>query len=96
MKESKKLILEMLKDGRIDEDEALALLDAIEDSTEKAFDSFEDELSAILKSLSKTSKELSVKVKLYLENVDYEDLKEKFASGIEAVIKGIKDIRMNF
>lgn len=96
MKDSKKLILEMLKDGRIDENEAMALLDAIEDTKEKVFDSFEDEISAILKSLSKTSQDLAQKLKTYLEGLDYEDLKEKFASAIDAIVKGIKDIRMNF
>lgn len=95
MKDSKRIILEMLKDGRIDEDEAMALLNSIEDTAEKKYSSFEDEMASILKNLSETSKDLAMKLKAYLEGLDYEDIKNKTSSAIDAVIKAIKDIRIN-
>ncbi len=95
MKDSKRIILEMLKDGRIDEDEAMALLNSIEDTAEKKYSSFEDEMASILKNLSETSKDLAMKLKAYLEGLNYEDIKNKTSSAIDAVIKAIKDIRIN-
>lgn len=96
MKDSKTIILEMLKDGRIDVEEAMALLNSIEDTAEKKYSSFEDEMSSILKNLSETSKDLAMKLKDYLEGLDYDDIKNKATSAIDAVIKAIKDIRINF
>lgn len=95
MKDSKTIILEMLKDGRIDVDEAMALLNSIEDTKEKKYSSFEDEMAGILKNLSETSKDLAMKLKAYLEGLDYEDIKAKASSAIDTVIKAIKDIRIN-
>lgn len=95
MKDSKKIILEMLKDGRIDVEEAMALLNSIEDTAEKKYSSFEDEMASILKNLSKTSQDLAMKLKAYLEGLDYEEIKNKTTSAIDAVIKAIKDIRIN-
>lgn len=96
MNQSKRLILEMLKDGRIDEDEAMALLDALEDTKEKKYSSFEEEIKAVLNNLAKTSQDLALKLKDYLDSLDYEEIKNKFSSGIDAAIKAIKDIRINF
>ncbi|WP_054251416.1 SHOCT-like domain-containing protein [Neofamilia massiliensis] len=95
MKDSKTIILEMLKDGRIDVEEARALLNSIEDTKEKKYSSFEDEMASILKNLSETSKDLAMKLKTYLEGLDYDDIKSKASSAIDTVIKAIKDIRIN-
>lgn len=95
MKDSKTIILEMLQDGRINVEEAMGLLNSIEDTKEKKYSSFEDEMASILKNLSETSKDLAMKLKAYLEGLDYEDIKNKTTSAIDAVIKAIKDIRIN-
>lgn len=95
MSDSKKLILEMLKDGRITEDEAMALLDALKETKDKSYNKIEDEFADIVDKIAQGSKTLANKVSAYLETVDYEDLKKKFSSAIDAVIKAIKDIKIN-
>lgn len=95
MDDSKKLILEMLKDGRITEDEAMALLDALKENTGKTYSKIEDEFADILNKIAAGSQSLAEKLKDYLKTVDYDDVKRKFSSAIDAIVKAVKDIKTN-
>lgn len=80
MTDEKKLILKMLKEGKITEDEALTLLDAIKNkkSSNESFSKFEN---SIINKFVKAVEKISTKSQEVIENIDFEDLSKNINFG---------------
>lgn len=74
MSEEKKLILKMLKDGKINEDEAMKLLDAVKETPEEA-------------TYAKESKGPNIDTKEFEKNI--ENWAQKLAAGIEGIFQKV-------
>ena len=94
MSEGKKVILDMLKNGKITEDEALKLLDSLKETKEKNFSKYDEDFSKLLDSLTRNGKKIGQKSYDYIKNVDYGELKNKANTVIDQVIKAIDDFRI--
>ncbi len=94
MSEEKKLILEMLRQGRISEEEAIKLLDSIKENGKKAYSKTDDELAKLLESLTRNGKVIGQKAYNYAKNIDYDNLKEKTRLVVDRIFKLIDDFKV--
>lgn len=95
MSEGKKVILDMLKEGKINEDEALKLLESLKETKNKNFSKYDENISKILDSLTRNGKKIGKKSYEYVRNIDYRKLKNQANNIIDDVLKAIDDFRIS-
>lgn len=94
MSEGKKIILEMLKQGRISEDEAIKLLESLKENAKQTTSKADDELAKLIESLTRNGKIIGKKTYNYVKNVDYKDLQNKASVVIDQIVSAIDDFRI--
>lgn len=85
MSEEKKIILRMLREGKITEDEALTLLDSVKDTKKKADHSKfgEFDTSQFVDKIAQAAAKIGKETKEYISNFDFEDISIKFRSNLD-------------
>lgn len=85
MSEEKKLILKMLKEGKITEDEAITLLDSIKETKKKSdFSSLEN---SFIEKITQAAAKITKKSQEVLSNLDFEDISINFSSSSDQKTK---------
>ncbi len=89
MSEEKKLILRMLKEGKITEDEAMTLLDSIKENNKQnkadfsQFGNFSQFESNLIDKISQAATKITKKSQEMINSFDFEDINIKFNSNFE-------------
>lgn len=97
MSEEKKIILRMLREGKITEDEALTLLDSIKDTKKKAdYSKFgEFDASQWMDKIAQAATKIGKETKEYISNFDFEDISIKFKSNLDQKARAERVITEN-
>lgn len=97
MSEEKKIILRMLREGKITEDEALSLLESIKDTKKKAdqpqFGGFDT--TQFVEKIAQAAVKIGKETKEYIENFDFEDISIKFKSNLDQKNKAERVVTEN-
>lgn len=90
MKEERALILSMLEQGKITADEAMKLLESLEDTKDYKFNSFEDITSDFKEAVSKIdATEIKDNIKASVSNINTEYLKSDLKNSITSMVQNI-------
>ncbi len=97
MSEEKKIILRMLREGKITEDEALSLLESIKDTKKKndysQFSGFDT--TQFVEKFAQAAAKIGKETKEYINNFDFEDISIKFKSNLEQKNKAERVVTEN-
>ena len=101
MSDEKKLILRMLKEGKITEEEAITLLDSIKENNNQKkanfsqFGSFTQFENNLVEKISQAATKISKKSQEMINNFDFEDINIKFNSNMEPRTKAERVVSEN-
>lgn len=94
MSDEKKIILRMLKEGKITEEEAITLLDSIKDNNKPKND-FSQFESNIIEKITQAATKIGKKSQEMINSFDFEDINIKFNSNLEQKTKAERIVSEN-
>lgn len=97
MTEEKKIILRMLREGKITEDEALTLLDSIKDNKKKPdFSKMPQfDTSQFIEKIAQAAAKIGKETKEYIENLDFDDISIRFKGNLDQKTRAERVITEN-
>ena len=94
MDEGKKIILQMLRDGKISENEAMSLLDSLKkESKNENFEECKETFGKVFDQIADIAVKAYEKANDYVKNIDYVKINLKVNSFIDEIVNEFKTLR---
>lgn len=94
MDEGKRIILQMLRDGKITEDEAISLLDSLKkENRSENFEECKESFGKVFNQIADLATKAYEKANDYVSNIDYEKINLKVNSFIDEIVNEFRTLR---